>query len=59
MGMVVGATVVVVTGVSDDHEIQRVSELGVQRVFRKAHFQLKDLVACIDEILPGDERGDC
>ena len=51
--------VVVVTGVSDDHEIERVSELGVERVFRKANFHLKDLVACVDQILPGQNRSDC
>ena len=41
--------VIVLSGMPDGPKLRRASELGVRRVFRKAEYQLADLLACINE----------
>jgi len=43
---------VVVVSAASDAEVDRVEAKGVHRTFRKANFQLRDLVETIQEILP-------
>ena len=40
---------IVLSGMPDGPKLRRASELGVRRVFRKAEYQLADLLACINE----------
>ena len=41
--------VIVLSGLPDGPKLRRASELGVRQVFRKAEYQLRELVQCINE----------
>lgn len=41
--------VIMLTGSGDGPRLQRVGELGVKRVFRKADYRLSDLLACVNQ----------
>jgi CheY-like chemotaxis protein len=44
---------ILISGVADEETLKRAAELGVRRVFRKAGFELKELLSAIDEELSG------
>jgi CheY-like chemotaxis protein len=43
--------VIILTGSADGPRLQRVGELGVKRVFRKADYRLSDLLECVNQCL--------
>lgn len=43
--------VIMLTGSADGPRLQRVGELGVKQVFRKADYRLSDLLACVNQCL--------
>lgn len=48
--------VVVLTALPEGPQVQRARELGVQRVFRKAEFELRDLAECVGQLAAGTLR---
>lgn len=40
--------IIVLTGLPDGPRLRRASELGVRHVFRKAQYQMSDLLACVN-----------
>ena len=50
--------VVIVTAHANQKQLERAQELGVQHIFHKANFKLKELADCLGEIAPaGAEKG--
>jgi CheY-like chemotaxis protein len=47
-----GVPVAVLTGMPDGPKLDRIMEIGVRRVFRKADFKLKDLLEWVNEAAP-------
>jgi DNA-binding response OmpR family regulator len=41
--------VILLTALGEGLETQQASDLGVKRIFRKAHYQLSDLLDCINQ----------